>query len=56
MRLAWRTFVILYVENLGVFPPCAVAGFMSNIKVFPMAMLPGWLFAPSSNPGAKIVE
>jgi hypothetical protein len=25
---------------------------MSNIKVFPMAMLPGWPFAPSKTPGA----
>jgi hypothetical protein len=25
------------VENLRAFPPCADAGFMSNIKMFPMA-------------------
>jgi len=25
---------------------------MSNIKMFPMAMLPGWPFAPSTTPGA----
>jgi hypothetical protein len=24
---------------------------MSNIKMFPMAMLPGWPFAPSKNSG-----
>jgi hypothetical protein len=28
-------------------PPCAGSAFMSNIKVFPMAMLPGWSFAPT---------
>jgi hypothetical protein len=25
---------------------------MSNINMFPMAMLPGWPFAPSKTPGA----
>jgi hypothetical protein len=29
------------------FPPCVVGGFASNIKMFPMATLPGWPFAPS---------
>ncbi len=36
-------------------PPCAVGGFMSNIKMFPMALLPGWPFAPNKTPGAKTV-
>jgi len=31
------------------FPPCAVGGFMSNIKMFPMAMLPGWPFRAQLN-------
>src|SRR5208283_534087 len=38
--------------KLKALPPCAFGGFMSNIKVFPMAMLPGWPFAPSKTPGA----
>jgi hypothetical protein len=39
--------------KLKALPPCAAGGFMSNIKVFPMAMLPGWPFAPSKTPGAE---
>jgi hypothetical protein len=29
---------------------------MSNIKKFPMAVLPGWPFAPSSTPGAQFEQ
>ncbi len=39
-------------KTKGTPPPCAFGGFMSNIKMFPMAMLPGWPFAPSKTPGA----
>ncbi len=39
--------------KLKALPPCAFDGFVSNIKVFPMAMLPGWPFAPSKTPGAQ---
>jgi hypothetical protein len=39
------------VENLDI-RTCAGSGFASTIKLFPMAMLPGWLFAPSKTPGA----
>jgi len=35
---------------------CAIDAFMSTIKMFPMAMLPGWPFAPSSTPGAWFVQ
>jgi len=41
--------------KLKALPPCAFDGFVSNIKMFPMAMLPGWPFAPSKTPGAEIV-
>jgi len=39
------------VENLGL-RTCAGGAFASTIKLFSMAMLPGWLFAPSRTPGA----
>jgi hypothetical protein len=43
------------VENFGD-RTCAIDAFMSTIKMFPMAMLPGWPFAPSSTPGAWFVQ
>ena len=43
-------------EKLKAFSPCAVGHFMSNIKMFPMALLPGWPFAPNKTPGAKKFE
>jgi hypothetical protein len=49
------TLVMSAVENFGD-PPCAIDAFMSTIKMFPMAMLPGWPFAPSSTPGAWFVQ
>src|SRR6266481_4381307 len=42
------TLVMPRCGKLMALPPCAVGGFMSNIKMFPMAMLPGWPFAPAT--------
>jgi hypothetical protein len=49
------TLVMPKCGKLRAFPPCAVGHFMSNIKMFPMALLPGWPFAPNKTPGAKTV-
>src|ERR1700674_140554 len=54
-RKPWPTLVMPKCGKLKAFPPCAVARFMSNIKMFPMALLPGWPFAPNKTPGAKTV-
>ena len=52
---SWPTLVMPKCGKLRAFPPCAVGHFMSNIKMFPMALLPGWPFAPNKTPGAKTV-
>src|SRR5437899_12281820 len=45
----WPTLVMPKCGKLRAFPPCAVGHFMSNIKMFPMALLPGWPFAPKQD-------
>src|SRR5437899_5803481 len=45
----WPTLVMPKCGKLRAFPPCAVGHFMSNIKMFPMALLLGWPFAPKQD-------